>query len=197
MLTAIAQSVEASTLKTSACLPIQIRIRRSTSGQTVRLRNVMASASHTSEVARRCWRAFPRNVISAPMLIVLAPLCEAEPIEEFQDVNGNLATVAESIAKARRAQLARRRRPRQLDCGPCHGSDNRADEEMMVLARRHLGVRTNSKPMLLYNLPIESSQCSVPDKGTKWRASEEPVEAEARAGVVQNEEPLHEDQEYI
>src|SRR5262249_48127569 len=69
MLTAIAQSVENSTLKTSACLPIQIRIRRSTSGQTVWLRNAMASASQTSAVDRRCWRALPRYVTCAPMLI--------------------------------------------------------------------------------------------------------------------------------
>src|SRR6516162_483541 len=69
MLTAIAQSVEISTLKTSACLPIQIRIRRSTSGQTVRLRNAMASASQTSAVDRRCWKALPRYVTCAPMLI--------------------------------------------------------------------------------------------------------------------------------
>src|SRR5215475_8632252 len=75
MLTAIDQSVEISTLKTSACLPIQIRIRRSTSGQTVRLRNAMASASQTSAVDRRCWRALPRYVICAPMLI--GPSCEA------------------------------------------------------------------------------------------------------------------------
>src|SRR5262245_23564113 len=69
MLTAIVQSVEVSTLKTSACLPIQIRIRRSTSGQTVRLRNAMASASQTSAVDRRRWRALPRYVPCAPMLI--------------------------------------------------------------------------------------------------------------------------------
>ena len=69
MLTAIAQLVEISTLKTSACLPIQIRIRRSTSGQTVRLRNAIASASQTSAVDRRCWRALPRYVTCAPMLI--------------------------------------------------------------------------------------------------------------------------------
>src|SRR6266550_4336864 len=36
MLTAIAQSVETNTLKTSASLPIQIRIRRSTRGQVER-----------------------------------------------------------------------------------------------------------------------------------------------------------------
>jgi hypothetical protein len=82
------------------------------------------------------------------MLIVLAPLCEAEPIEEFEDVNANLATIAESIAKARLAQLAGRRRPRQLDYGPRHGFDNRADAEMVIIARRHLGVSTNSKPTL-------------------------------------------------
>src|SRR5262245_8992036 len=69
MLTAIAQSVEISTLKTSACLPSQIRIRRSTSGQTVRLRNAMTSAIQTSAVDRRCWRALPRYVTCAPMLI--------------------------------------------------------------------------------------------------------------------------------
>src|SRR5215470_3910048 len=69
MLTAIDQSVEISTLKTSACLPIQNRIRRSTSGQTVRLRNAMASASQTSAADRRCWRALPRYVPCAPMLI--------------------------------------------------------------------------------------------------------------------------------
>ena len=99
MLTAIAQSVEVSTLKTRACLPIEIRIRRSMSGHTVRLRNAMASASQTSEVTRRCWRAFPRYVTCAPMLIVLVPLCEAEPIAEFQDVNGNLAPIASRSRK--------------------------------------------------------------------------------------------------
>src|SRR6516162_3135501 len=62
MLTAIAQSVEISTLKTSASLPIQIRIRRSTSGQAVRLRKAMASPSQTSAVDRRCWRALAKYV---------------------------------------------------------------------------------------------------------------------------------------
>jgi hypothetical protein len=66
MLTAIVQSVEISTLKTSASLPIQIRIRRSTSGQAVRLRNAMASASQTSAVDRRRWRASAKYVTRAP-----------------------------------------------------------------------------------------------------------------------------------
>src|SRR5215471_5828126 len=82
MPTAIAQSVEISTLKTSACLPIQIRIRRSTSGQTVRLRNAMTSASQTSAVDRRCWRALPRYVTCAPMLIGQ----HEHSIERFQQI---------------------------------------------------------------------------------------------------------------
>src|SRR6516164_438658 len=111
---AIAQLVEVSTLKTSACLPIQIRIRRSATGQTVRLRNAIASASHTSKVARRCWRAFPRYVTCAPMLMVLGLFDEADPIEKIPDAGGNLASIADTIAKARRAQLAGGRRLRQI-----------------------------------------------------------------------------------
>src|SRR5436190_9922717 len=71
MLTAIAQLVEISTLKTSASLPIQIRIRRSTSGQAVRLRKAMASPSQTSAVDRRWWRALAKYVIRAPMVRVM------------------------------------------------------------------------------------------------------------------------------
>src|SRR5260370_34775831 len=71
MLTAIAQSVEINTLKTSASLPIQIRIRRSTSGEAARLRNAMASPSHTSAIDRRCWRASAKYVTRAPMVISL------------------------------------------------------------------------------------------------------------------------------
>ncbi len=56
MRTTVVQSVEISTLKTSADLPIQIRIRRSTSGQAVWLRNAITSPSHTSAVERRSWR---------------------------------------------------------------------------------------------------------------------------------------------
>jgi|Tabmets5t2r1_1033131.scaffolds.fasta_scaffold348216_1 hypothetical protein len=52
MLTAIGQSVAISTLKTSASLPNQNRIRRSMSGQAVRLRNAMASPSQTSAVEK-------------------------------------------------------------------------------------------------------------------------------------------------
>ena len=53
MLTAIDQSVEMSTLSTSASLPIQMRINKSTSGQPVRLKKSMTSASHTSAEDRR------------------------------------------------------------------------------------------------------------------------------------------------
>src|SRR5215831_9204986 len=53
MLTAIDQSVEMSTLSTSASLPIQMRINKSTSGQPVRLKKSITSASHTSAEDRR------------------------------------------------------------------------------------------------------------------------------------------------
>src|SRR5262245_21203464 len=62
ILTATVQSVEIITLKTSASLPIQIRIRRSATGQAVRLRNAIASPSQTSVVDRRCWRAWAKYV---------------------------------------------------------------------------------------------------------------------------------------
>jgi hypothetical protein len=64
MLTAIAQSVATSRLKTIARSPIQIRIRRSTSGQAVRLRNAMASPSQTSAVDPRRWSALAKSVIA-------------------------------------------------------------------------------------------------------------------------------------
>src|SRR5258708_455991 len=69
MRTTVVQSVEISTLKTSADLPIQIRIRRSTSGQAVRLRNAIASPSQTSAVDRRCWRASAKYETRAPIVI--------------------------------------------------------------------------------------------------------------------------------
>src|SRR5882672_8575301 len=69
MRTTVVQSVEISTLKTSADLPIQIRIRRSTSGQAVRLRNAIASPSQTSAVERRRWRASTKSVTRAPIAI--------------------------------------------------------------------------------------------------------------------------------
>src|SRR5260370_24459604 len=68
MRTTVVQSVEISTLKTSADLPIQIRIRRSTSGQAVRLRNAVASPSQTSAVDTRRWSALAKSV-TAPITI--------------------------------------------------------------------------------------------------------------------------------
>jgi hypothetical protein len=68
MRTTVVQSVEISTLKTSAPLPIQIRMRRSTSGQAVRLRNAIASPSQTSAVDRRCWVVSAKSV-TAPTTI--------------------------------------------------------------------------------------------------------------------------------
>jgi len=115
----------------------------------------------------------------------------ADPIEEFQDADGNLASIGGSIAKARRAQFARGRRPRQFGCDPRHGFDDSAGEEVVALSRR------NSKLVLLSNPAIEASQCPIPEKRTKWRAREKPVEAEAPAGVVEDEEPLHEDEKDV
>src|SRR6516225_9792290 len=69
MRTTVIQSVEISTLKTCADLPIQIRIRRSTSGQAVRLTNAIASPSHTRGVDIRCWRTSAKYVTRAPILI--------------------------------------------------------------------------------------------------------------------------------
>src|SRR6516225_4008351 len=69
MRTTVVQSVEISTLKMSADLPIQIRIRRSTSGQAVWLRNAIPSPSHTSAVDRRSWRASAKYVTRAPIVI--------------------------------------------------------------------------------------------------------------------------------
>src|SRR5215467_13750678 len=71
MRTTVVQSVEISTLKTSASLPNQIRIRRSTSGQAVRLRNAIASPNQTSAVDRRCWKGWAKYVTHAPMVIVI------------------------------------------------------------------------------------------------------------------------------
>ncbi len=68
MLAAIAQSVATSRLKTIARSPIQIRIRRSTSGQAVRLRNAMASPSQTSAVDTRRWSVLAKSV-TAPITI--------------------------------------------------------------------------------------------------------------------------------
>jgi len=68
MLAAIAQSVATSRLKTIARSPIQIRIRRSTSGQAVRLRNAMASPSQTSAVdkTRGGWERSSKNNLFEP-----------------------------------------------------------------------------------------------------------------------------------
>src|SRR5262249_32012448 len=151
---------------------IQIRIRTSATGQTVRLRNAIASASHTSEAARRCWRAFPRYVTCAPMLMVFGLFDETDPIQKFSDAEGNLASLADAIAKTCRTQLAGGRRPRQLDCDPHQCLDDRAGEEVVVLPMR------NSNSVLPGNPAIEASQCPIADKRTKWHACKKSVEAE-------------------
>jgi len=62
---------------------------------------------------------------------------EADPIEEFPDADGNLASIADTIAKTRRAQRAGGRRPRQFGCDPRHGFDDRVGEEVVALSRRN------------------------------------------------------------
>jgi hypothetical protein len=69
--------------------------------------------------------------------MVLGLFDEADPIEKIPDAGGNLASIADTIAKARRAQLAGGRRLRQIGCDPRNGFDDRAGEEAVALSRRN------------------------------------------------------------